>query len=464
MKNNQDDIVNFLKKYGFIFQGSEIYGGLANSWDYGPIGVLLKNNLKSLWWREFVTKNPEAVGLDSAIILNPKVWDASGHLANFSDPLIDCKKCCQRFRADKLIEENVKNASVTEASPLDELKKCIVDNHIKCPACGSQDWTDIRKFNLMFKTFQGVTEDALTTLYLRPETAQGIFINFANVQRTTRMKLPFAVCQIGKAFRNEITPGNFIFRTREFEQMEIEYFCFPEQSSEIFDKEINVIKNFLENILNFDKKNLIFKEHKKEELSHYSSKTIDVQYNFPHGFSELWGIANRTNFDLTTHMKKSGTNLSYLDSNTNNKIVPYVVEPSVGLDRLFYAIVCEKYKNEKIENKNVEEKEETREILKLPFVLSPYKIAILPLMSKHKEDAKKVFLSVIDKNISAILDDSSVSIGKKYRRQDAIGTPFCATFDDSTIKNHTITIRNRDTMKQVSIDIDDLIEFINKNI
>lgn len=451
----QEQIVNFLKNYGFIFPGSEIYNGLANSWDYGPLGVLLKNNLKSLWWREFVTKNPQAVGLDSSILLNPNVWKTSGHVANFSDPLIDCKKCGQRFRADKLIEENCKNINVSESTSLAKLKEIIDENNIKCPCCGSKEWTDVRKFNLMFRTFQGVTEDSSSVIYLRPETAQGIFINFSQIQRTTRLKLPFCVCQIGKAFRNEITPGNFIFRTREFEQMEIEYFCKPEQSADIFEQMIGKIKHFLLKTIGLNEKDIKLSEHKKEELSHYSSRTIDFQFNFPHGFSELWGLANRTNFDLSSHMKESKKDLTYLDQTTNEKIIPHVVEPSVGCDRLLYAIVCEKYEIEK-------NNEDEREVLRLPYCLSPYKIAVLPLTNKLKEESKKIYLDLINNNISCTTDESSASIGKKYRRQDAIGTYFCITIDNETINDKKVTIRNRDNMKQERIDINSIIEYINK--
>ncbi len=452
MKYTQEQIVNYLKNYGFVFQSSEIYNGLANAWDYGPLGVLLKQNIKNLWWNEFVTKQSNVVGLDSSIILNPNVWKASGHLSNFSDPLIDCKKCKSRFRADKLIEQNVKNANVGDNTPFEELERIIKDNNIKCPNCGGLDWTGIRKFNLMFKTFQGVTEDTTSTLYLRPETAQGIFINFMNVQRSLRMKVPFGIGQIGKAFRNEITPGNFIFRTREFEQMELEYFCVPSESEKDFEFWLSSIQNFLFNTLKLSKDNIRMYEHPKDDLSHYSKRTVDFEFNFPHGFGELWGIANRTDFDLKSHMEVSKANLMYLDPKTNEKYIPYVIEPSVGVERLLYAIICNFYEVEQLEK-------DTREVLRLPIVLAPYKAAVLPLTNKLNDQAKEVLDVLLKDSISCTFDTSG-SIGKRYRRQDAIGTPFCITFDFDSIENKDVTIRYRDSMKQERIKISELSNFI----
>lgn len=451
-KYSQEQIVNYLKNYGFVFANSEIYGGLANAWDWGPLGVLLKQNIKKIWWKEFITKNPKAVGLDSSILSNKDIWKASGHLSNFSDPLIDCKKCHNRFRADKLIEQSINNINVTDKTSFDELLKIIKDHQIKCPVCGSFDWTDIRQFNLMFKTHQGVIEDETNTIYLRPETAQEIFINFMNIQRSMRLKLPFAVGQIGKSFRNEITPGNFIFRTREFEQMELEWFVFPNEANNIFEQEINKIKSFLLDTLKFDENNIKFHEHKKEELSHYSSRTIDIDYQFPHGWGELWGIANRTDFDLKVHAKHSKQNLTYLDPVTNQKVIPYVIEPSVGVERLIYALICDKYEIQQIENN------ETREILHLPYELAPYQVAILPLVNKLNNDAKKVFESLINLGIAATFDTSG-SIGKRYRRQDAIGTPKCVTFDFESLETNKVTIRDRETMKQIRVKIEELHNF-----
>lgn len=452
MKLTQDQIVNYLKNYGFVFASSEIYNGLANSWDYGPLGVLLKRNIKQLWWNEFVIKQPNVVGLDSSIILNPTVWKASGHLTNFSDPLIDCKKCKSRFRADKLIEQNVPNAQVGDNTPFEQLEKIITDNHIKCPNCGAQEWTNIRKFNLMFKTFQGVTEDSAATLYLRPETAQGIFINFMNVQRSLRMKVPFGIGQIGKAFRNEITPGNFIFRTREFEQMELEYFCVPSESEKDFEFWLTNIQNFLFNVIKLTPDNVRMYEHPKNDLSHYSKRTIDFEFNFPHGFSELWGIANRTDYDLKSHMNESKVNLMYLDPKTNERYVPYVIEPSVGVERMFYAIICNFYTIEQLEN-------DSRELLKLPYALAPFKAAILPLTNKLNDQAKQIYIKLLNSNISCTFDTSG-SIGKRYRRQDAIGTPFCITFDFDSLDHDDVTIRHRDSMKQERIKISELTSFI----
>lgn len=454
-KFDQTTIVNYLKNYGFVFASSEIYGGLANAWDYGPLGVALKNNIKNLWWNYFITSQPNMVGLDSSIILNPTVWKASGHLTNFADPLIDCKECHQRFRADKLIEEKYPDIKINENTDKAELLKIIKDKKIVCPNCGKSNWTDIRSFNLMFKTSQSVIEDKANELYLRPETAQGIFINFANIQRALRLKVPFGVGQIGKAFRNEITPGNFIFRTREFEQMEIEFFNYPKDAPAKFEEYIKQIENFLFNVLKLKKENIRMSEHDKADLSHYSSRTIDFQYNFPHGWAELWGLANRTDFDLSNHQKLSGSTLGYLDPETNERFIPHVVEPSVGVERLFYAIICDAYRIE-----NVKEGE-TREVLGLPYALCPYKVAVLPLSNKLNDNAKKVFDKLIAANIPSVYDVTG-SIGKRYRRQDAIGTFYCITYDFNSEKDNCVTIRNRDTMKQDRIKIDEILNYLNK--
>ncbi len=449
----QIDIVNYLKNYGFVYANSEIYNGLANAWDYGPLGSLLKKNIKDLWWSKFITKRANMVSLDSSIIYNSTVWKASGHLDNFSDPLIDCKECKARIRADKLIEEFDASIEVNENDSNEDLIKIIKDKKIPCPKCGGHNWTDIRKFNLMFKTYQGVVEDALNTLYLRPETAQGIFINFKNIARTSRQKIPFGVGQIGKAFRNEITPGNFVFRTREFEQMEIEYFIEHKDAKEVFDQWIKDVTEYVTVDCGIDKSLIKEYQHPKEKLSHYSSMTTDLQFKFPHGWSELCGIAHRGNYDLTVHSNTSGKDLSYLDPTTNERYLPDVIEPSIGADRLFYAIICSAYDVEQLEG------DDTREILRLPIKLCPYKIAVLPLTNKLKEEAEKVFNDIIDKNIS-VTYDAAGSIGKRYRRQDAIGTMYCLTVDFDTVEKQTVTIRHRDTMQQETINLADLNKFI----
>ena len=453
----QDEIVNFLKKYGFVFPCSEIYNGLANAWDYGPLGVLLKNNLKSLWWEYFITSKANMVGLDSAIFLNPNVWKASGHIEAFSDPLIDCKHCKKRFRADKIINDQIKNAKINENSSLETLQKIINENHIKCPNCKHEDWTELRKFNLMFQTNQSIVKDKENTLYLRPETAQGIFINFNNIQRTTSLKLPFGVGQIGKAFRNEITPGNFIFRTREFEQMEIEFFCFPQQAEEFFNFFLNEINFFLLEKLRLNKEKIKTYEHPKNDLSHYAKRTIDFQYNFPHGWSELWGLANRTDYDLLNHQKNSGKNLMYLDQKNGKKIIPYVIEPSVGVERLLYAIICDAFTCQKIKDGNY------REILCLSYELCPYKVAVLPLSVSLIDAAKKIYQQILNANISATFAASG-SIGKRYRKQDAIGTYYCLTIDFETVSDQCVTIRHRDTMQQKRIKINEINNFLSKKM
>ena len=455
-KITMEKLVNYCKQYGFVFQGSEIYGGLANSWDYGPLGKEIKENIKKAWWQKFIKEEKNNYGLDAAIIMNPEVWVASGHVASFSDPLIDCKKCKTRHRADKLIEEATEGKETGDGWSNEKLEAYIKDNNIYCPNCGSNDFTEIRQFNLLFETHIGVTNDTSSKVYLRGETAQGIFVNFANVQRSMRAKLPFGIGQIGKAFRNEITPGNFIFRTREFEQMELEYFCKPGTDLEHFNYWKNNCMNFLYS-LGIKKENLRYRDHEKDELVFYSKATTDIEYKYPMGWGELWGVADRTDYDLTTHQEHSKKELKYLDSETNEKYVPYVIEPSVGVDRLFLAVLSDAYTEEKIgEN-------DTREVLKISPVLAPYKVAVLPLAKKyHSEKADEVY-SMLSKNFMTSYDESG-SIGKRYRRQDAIGTPFCITVDDETKNNNTVTVRNRDTMEQETISLDEIIDYINSKI
>ena len=454
-KIDMDKLVNYCKQYGFIFQGSEIYGGLSNTWDYGPLGVELKNNIRKAWWDRFIKNDPNNYGLDSAILMNPEVWVASGHVASFTDPLIDCKKCKSRFRADKLIEDFTKGQETGDGWSNEKLEEFIKDNKIVCPKCGSLDYTHIRKFNLLFETHQGVTDDAKSTVYLRGETAQGIFVNFQNVQRTMRAKLPFGIGQTGKSFRNEITPGNFTFRTREFEQMELEFFCKPDTDLEWF-------KYFKERCMNFlfdlgiSKDNLHYRDHAKEELSFYSKATTDIEYKFPFGWGELWGIADRTDYDLGVHMKHSGQDLRYLDPDTNEKYLPFVIEPSVGLDRLVLTVLSDAYKIEELEN-------DTREVLKISPALAPYKVSVLPLAKKyHSEKAHEVY-NMLSKTFMTGYDETG-SIGKRYRRNDACGTPWCLTVDDETIKNDTVTLRDRDTMEQVTLNLDEVVEYIEKRI
>ena len=445
-----DKIVNHAKVYGFVYPGSEIYGGLANSWDYGPLGVEMKNNVKKAWWNRFVSKCKYNVGLDSAIILNPRVWEASGHLATFSDPLIDCKYCKSRFRADKLIEEfdpSVK-ASVMSNEELEDY----INKNIKCPKCGHQDYTQIRNFQLMFKTSIGVVEDQKSTAYLRPETAQGIFINFKNVQRTSRKKVPFGIGQIGKAFRNEITPGNFIFRTREFEQMELEFFCKPNTDLEWYDYWKNYCMNFLLD-LGIRKENLQFVEYAKEELAHYAAATSDILYNFPFSdtFEELWGIADRTDFDLTRHQQYSGENLAYLDPETNERYIPYVVEPSVGVDRLMLALLCDAYDEEDLDG-------QSRVVLHLHPQIAPYVCAVFPLSKQLSAKASEVHDLLLE-HFTCDYDEAG-SIGKRYRREDAIGTKYCITVDFDTENDNCVTVRDRDSMEQVRVPLDKLVEYI----
>ena len=455
-KISLDGLVAFLKEQGFIFQGSEIYGGLANAWDYGPLGVELKRNIKEAWWDKFVRNNKYNVGLDSAILMNKEVWVASGHIGSFSDPLIDCKKCHSRFRADKLIEDFTHGKVVGDGMSNEELKEFLVTNQIKCPTCGALDYTDIRQFNLMFKTHMGVIEDSKTEVYLRPETAQGIFVNFKNVQRSSRKKLPFGIGQIGKSFRNEITPGNFIFRTREFEQMELEFFCKPGTELEWFSYWRTFCMDFLKYV-GINENELRYRDHDKKELSFYSNATTDIEFNFPWGFGELWGIASRTNYDLNAHQNHSKQNLEYLDPDDNTKYLPYVVEPSVGVERMLLSILFSAYDEEQDENGN------TRVVLRLKPVVAPYKVAVLPLIKKNHADRAKSIYENYSKYFSTVYDDSA-NIGKRYRRQDAIGTPFCVTIDDETIQNSTVTVRDRDTMKQKKMLIEDVIPYILEKI
>ncbi len=449
-----EKIVNYCKQYGFVFQGSEIYGGLANTWDYGSLGVLLKNNIKNAWMKKFIQEDINCVGLDSAILMNPKTWEASGHIATFSDPLIDCKKCKTRHRADKLVEAD----GVEDAGGMnhEELMNYIKEHNVVCPNCGALDYTDIREFNLMFKTFQGVTEDAKSTVYLRPETAQGIFVDFLNVQRSMRLKVPFGIGQIGKSFRNEITPGNFIFRVREFEQMEMEFFCKPGDELNWHQYYKDYCYNFLLS-LGIRKENLRLRDHSKEELSFYSNATTDIEYKFPFGFGELWGIASRTDYDLTQHQKVSGVSQAYLDPETNEKYIPYVIEPSVGVDRMFLTILCDAYDEEQLENNEV------REVLHLHPYLAPYKVSVLPLAKKyHSEKALEVW-KMLSSNFSCSYDEAG-SIGKRYRRADASGTPWCLTVDNDTLEKGTVTLRDRDTMEQVTLKLDEVVDYIEERV
>ena len=454
-KLTMDKLVALCKNRGFIYPGSEIYGGLANSWDYGPLGVLLKNNIKAAWWKKFVVESEYNVGLDSAILMNPSVWKASGHIGGFSDPLLDCKGCKARHRADTLIEEYMKKKGIEEniASWTNEqMESYIAEHKIPCPICGKCDFTPIRKFNLMFKTFQGVTEDSASVVYLRPETAQGIFVNFKNVCRTTRRKVPFGIGQVGKSFRNEITPGNFIFRIREFEQMELEFFCKPGTDLEWFKYWKDFCHNWLLE-LGIKDENLKLRDHDKDELCFYSKATTDFEFLFPFGWGELWGVADRTDYDLNQHMKESGKDLSYIDPVTNEKYVPYVIEPSLGADRAFLAFLCNAYDEEEIDG-------ETRVVLHLHPALAPVKVAILPLQKQLVEKADEIF-KTLSKKYSCEFDLSG-SIGKRYRRQDEIGTPFCVTVDFDSLEDNTVTVRDRDTMSQVRVRVDELDNYLAK--
>ncbi len=452
MEKTMDKIVNLCNARGFIYPGSQIYGGLSNTWDYGNLGVELKNNVKKAWWRKFVQEAPQNVGVDCAILMNPKTWVASGHLAGFSDPLMDCKGCGERFRADQLIESYAEEKGMTlegsvDGWTADEMMSFINKFQVPCPSCGKFHWTDIRQFNLMFKTFQGVTEDTAATIYLRPETAQGIFVNFKNVQRTSRKKIPFGICQIGKSFRNEITPGNFTFRTREFEQMEMEFFCEPDTDLEWFSYWKDYSWNWLLS-LGIKEDHLRFRDHAKEELAFYSKATSDIEFTFPFGWGELWGIADRTDYDLTQHQNTSGEDMSYFDDTKNVRYIPYVIEPSLGCDRVTLAFICDAYDEEELEGGDV------RTVMRFHPALAPVKIAVLPLSKKLNEGAEKIYTQLC-KKYNCEFDDRG-AIGKRYRREDEIGTPFCVTYAFDSETDGAVTIRFRDSMEQVRVPIAEL--------
>ena len=458
MEKTMEKIVALCKARGFVYPGSEIYGGLANSWDYGNLGVELKNNIKKAWWQKFVQENPYNVGIDSAIIMNPQAWVASGHLGGFSDPLMDCRECHERFRADNVIEDFAKDNNIELDTSVDgwtaeEMMDFIKSNSVPCPTCGKHNFTDIRQFNLMFKSFMGVTEDAKNTVYLRPETAQGIFVNFKNVQRTSRKKLPFGIAQIGKSFRNEITPGNFIFRIREFEQMELEFFCKPDTDLEWFEYWRSFCYNWLLS-LGMKEEELRLRDHDPAELAFYSKGTTDIEFMFPFGWGELWGIADRTDYDLTQHQETSKQDLTYFDDETNEKYIPYVIEPSLGADRILLAFLCAAYDEEDI---GTDDKPDVRTVLHLHPALAPIKIGVLPLSKKLNEGATEVF-NKLSKHYNCEYDDRG-NIGKRYRRQDEIGTPFCVTYDFDSEEDHAVTVRDRDTMQQVRVEIDQLEEY-----
>ena len=471
-----EKIVALCKNRGFIFAGSEIYGGLANTWDYGPLGVELKNNVKHAWWKKFVQENPYNVGLDAAILMNPQTWVASGHVGGFSDPLMDCKECKERFRADKVIEDwcqenGFELGRSVDAMSQSEMKAFVEEHNVCCPSCGKHNWTDIRQFNLMFKTFQGVTEEAKNTVYLRPETAQGIFVNFVNVQRTTRRKLPFGVCQIGKSFRNEITPGNFIFRTREFEQMELEFFCQPGTELEWFAYWKKFCKDWLLE-LGIREESLRLRDHESEELSHYSNATTDFEFAFPFtDWGELWGVASRTNFDLTAHQNTSGQDLTYYDQERNEHYIPYVIEPSLGVERMLLAFLCDAY-DEEVVGQDKNGRDDVRVVLRLHPALAPFKCAILPLSKKEvlTGPARELYAE-LSKDFMCDYDETG-SIGKRYRRADEIGTPFCVTFDFDTVgdeekgapADNCVTVRERDSMTQVRIPVSEVKSYIAERI
>ena len=459
-QKTMEKLVALCKNRGFVFAGSEIYGGLANTWDYGPLGVEMKNNIKKAWWKKFVQESPYNVGLDAAILMNPQTWVASGHLGGFSDPLMDCRECKERFRADKLIEDYCAETGTALDKPIDaftqtEMKDFIEEHNIPCPSCGKHNFTDIRQFNLMFKTFQGVTEDAKNTVYLRPETAQGIFVNFTNVQRTTRKKLPFGIGQIGKSFRNEITPGNFIFRVREFEQMELEFFCQPGTDLEWFAYWRSFCKNWLLS-LGMTEEHLRLRDHDPEELCFYSKATTDFEFLFPFGWGELWGVADRTDYDLTQHQNTSGKDLTYFDPDKNERSIPYVIEPSLGVERSFLAFLCDAYDEEEIGEGDV------RTVLHLHPALAPFKAAVLPLSKKLSDKAVEIH-NELAKYFPTDFDETG-SIGKRYRREDEIGTPFCITYDFDSETDGCVTVRDRDTMQQKRIKIADLRSYIEKKL
>ena len=449
-----EKVCNHFIVSGFYYQGSEIYGGLSNTWDYGPIGSEIKMNIRKMWWKKFVQECPMNVGIDAAILMNPKVWEATGHVSTFNDPLIDCKKCKQRFRADQLIEAEFPDVDVNGMTN-EQMMEFIRNNHVKCPNCGSEDFTDIRQFNMMFKTHIGVTEDSKAVVYLRPETAQGMFVNFKNVLRTTRKKLPVGICNVGRAFRNEITPGQMTFRTREFDQMEMEFFCKPGEDLEWFDYWKKHCLEFVDD-LGIKKENLRYRDHEPAELAFYSKATTDIEYLFPFGWGEVWGIADRTDYDLNRHMKYSGESLEYLDPETNERYVPYCIEPSVGLDRLVLMTLCDSYDEEQVGDND------TRIVMHLAPALAPYKAAVLPLSKKLEEKAREIS-NILCKYLNVVYDDTG-SIGKRYRRQDAIGTPYCVTVDFDTLEDNAVTIRDRDTMQQIRLPINKLVEYLSVKV
>ena len=453
-KYDFEKITNHLIVSGFYYQGSEIYGGLSNTWDYGPLGSEIKMNIRKLWWKKFVQESRTNVGIDAAILMNPKVWVATGHVSTFNDPLIDCKHCKMRYRADQLIESEFPDVDVNGMTN-EDMMSFIKDKHVKCPNCGSENFTDIRQFNMMFKTHVGVTEDSKSVVYLRPETAQGMFVNFRNVLRTTRRKLPMGICNVGRAFRNEITPGQMTFRTREFDQMEMEFFCKPGTDLEWFDYWKKYCLNFVDS-LGIKPENLRYRDHEPEELAFYSKATTDIEYLFPFGWGEIWGIADRTDYDLKRHMEHSGESLEYLDPETNEKYVPYCIEPSVGLDRLTLMALCDAYDEETLENGD------SRIVLHLLPALAPIKVAVLPLSKKLEEKAQEVE-AMLSKHMATLYDDTG-SIGKRYRRQDAVGTPFCLTVDFQTEEDNAVTIRERDSMQQVRLPIDELVKYFEEKL
>ncbi|WP_210469014.1 glycine--tRNA ligase [Sporosarcina sp. 6E9] len=453
-----EKVVNLAKTRGFIFPGSEIYGGLANTWDYGPLGIELKNNIKKAWWQKFVQESPHNVGLDAAILMNPKVWEASGHTGNFNDPMIDCKKCKTRHRVDKLIEDALDAKGmeiIVDGLSFEKMNELIVEHDVVCPTCGAMDYTEIRQFNLMFKTSQGVTDSSANEIFLRPETAQGIFVNFKNVQRSMRKRMPFGIAQIGKSFRNEITPGNFTFRTREFEQMELEFFCKPGEDNEWYEYWRDFSKNWLLS-LGLTESNIRLREHTEDELSHYSKGTVDIEYKFPFGWGELWGIANRTDFDLKRHMEFSGEDFHYQDPVTNEKYVPYCIEPSLGADRVTLAYLTDAYKEETLEG------DDKRTVLQFHPAIAPVKACVLPLSKKLSESAEKVYADL--RKHFVVQYDESQSIGRRYRRQDEIGTPFCITYDFDSEEDQQVTVRHRDSMEQIRMPIDEVKDYIAKHL
>ena len=453
-KVTMEKIVNVCKQYGFVFPGSDIYDGFANTWDFGPVGVELKNNIKKAWWKRFVEEDLNTYGVDAAILMNPRTWEASGHVSSFSDPKMDCKKCKQRFRADNLIEEFSKGEVAAEGMTNEEMMQYIEDNHIKCPHCGGFDWSEIKQFKLMFETSRGTVEGDKDTVYLRPETCQGEYVNFLNVQRTMRAKLPFAIAQIGKSFRNEITPGNFLFRTIEFEQMELQKFCKAEESFDIYDDYKKKALEFVKDI-GLDENKLRYHDHDK--LAHYAKAACDIQYKFPIGWEELNGIHHRGIWDLSRHSEFSGKKLEYLDPDTNEKFIPTVIEYSIGADRLTLAILCEAYEEEKLEDGT------TREVMHFNASIAPYKVAVLPLLKKYHSDKAMEVYKMLSKKFMTTYDETG-NIGKRYRREDIIGTPFCITVDDNTLNESTVTVRNRDTMEQVTLKLDEVVNYIEERI